>query len=168
MASFDVTFNWILDSEDRFRTYAERTDNNGYPVIAGINAKFFPQQFEEIKAIPQALRGLAVKTFYHVNFWNEWLEALKSDEVAKRVADMHFNGGPAVRYLQHAINAAGGKALTVDGEWGPHTVEEANACDEYQIVSAFKAERVQFYREDVERNPANLPQLKGWLARAER
>lgn len=167
MASFDVAFNWVMDTEDPQRRYAEKGDNKGR-VISGVNSRAWPEQFAQLQLIPQALRGLAVKTFYQVNYWNRWLEQLHSDEVAKRVMDMQVNGGPAVRYLQHAIAEAGGKALTIDGEWGPHTVEEANACDEYQIVSAFKAERAQYYRDCAERDPNDLPDLAGWLARAER
>lgn len=168
MASFDIAFDWLMHDEDPNRRYTETIDNNGGGVISGINSKSFPDDFERIKQIPQALRGNEVKEFYRVHFWNQWLGQLNSDEIAKRVVNMWVNGGPAVRYLQQAIVEAGGNSITIDGAWGPHTVAEANACNEYQIVSAFKAERAQYYRDVVERNPAYEPDLKGWLARAER
>ena len=170
MASFDVAFDWLMESEDPRRTWAAKIDNNGGGVIAGINSKTFPQAFADIQAIPQAERGLAVKTFYRVNFWNTWYAQLASDEVAKRVHDMAVNAGPAtaVRLLQEALNEAGAPAVTIDGAWGPHTLGETNACDEFQLVSAFKACRSQYYREIAERNSADQDDLRGWLARAER
>lgn len=170
MANFAVAFNWLMDNEDAPRRFNVTTDNNGGGVVGGINAKSFPEDFARIAALPQAQRGLAIAAFYHKNFWGPGYDALSSDEVAKRVLDMAVNGGAvtAVRLLQGAIPEAGGPAVAIDGELGPNTAHAANACNESQLVLAFKAARVQHYRDIAENNPADAPDLPIWLARAEK
>lgn len=170
LADFATCFSWMLDNEDRPRRYNVTTDNNGGGVVAGINAKSYPSAFAHIASLPQDERGDAVEAFYLSNFWNQWYAALKSDDLAKRVFDMAVNAGPAttVRILQGAIPEAGGPAVAIDGKWGPSTVNAANACDQNQLLLAYKAARCQHYKDIVEANPADQPYLAAWIARAEK
>ena len=169
MADFSVAFAFMIDNEDASHQWKEATDNNGGGVIAGINSKSFPQDFAFIASLPQDQREVAIKAFYHKEFWG-WESTLTSDEVAKRVFDMAVNAGrgTSARLLQGAIPEAGGRAVAIDGAIGPNTIAAANACDQTHLVLAFKAARVQHYRDIVENNPADLPYLAGWLARAQK
>ena len=170
MSDFVTSYNWMLDSEDAPRRYNVVMDNNGAGVVSGINAKSYPDDFARIQAIPQDQRGPAIQEFYLRKFWSPWYQSLASTEVGKRVFDMAVNGGPGttVRLLQLAIADAGGPFLEIDGAWGPNTVAAANGCTEYNLVTAYKAVRVQHYKDIASKNPALAPYLNAWIARAEK
>lgn len=174
MANWDVCFNWLMDNEDRARSYAIVPDVGG-SAIAGVNSKDWPVQFQKIANLPADQRGPLVALFYQQAYWNKWYAQLTSDEVAKRVFDASVNCGPraAIEILQRAINpialkmaAPGSYLLIIDGAWGRHTVESANALDPAGIVPAFCAERVLHYQAIVDANPADAVYLAAWTARA--
>lgn len=174
MAEFTTAFQWAMQFEDPKMACLQVPDappaGSAPPcyAISGINSGAWPGQFASIAALPQAGRATAVQAFYEAQFWNEWLVQLGSDELAKRVFDFAVNGGSgtAVKTLQQAVNATGGK-LTVDGGWGPATLAGANAVDANALVQAFIAARVAHYQAIVAANPSDAPYLKTWLARAQ-
>lgn len=171
MADFQVAFNWVMDSEDAPRHYLLAPDAPpGAFAISGINSAAFPDDFERVKAAPQAERPALVEAFYRAKFWDAWMEQLVSDEVAKRVTDARFNQGrgTGARLLQEAVNETGKTLLDCDGELGPETVSAANRCNERQLVAAFKAVRCQKYRDLADANPALMKYLPAWLARAQK
>ena len=162
MADFNASFQFLMDSEDSRRTWADVPDSGGY-AIAGINSRFFPVQYEAIKAIPQAQRGPSVSAFYRKYFWNEWLDTLTSTEIAKRVFDSAVNQGSqtAVKLLQLAVSVSYSH-LYADGLWGPKTLATVNAAPSDALVQAFKNERIDAYQRIGGTN------LKAWIARANR
>jgi hypothetical protein len=167
MASFDIAFDWTMQWEDPHRTYKEAPD--AAPAgfigkcfsIAGINSGAFPLDYRYIVSLPTEERAVPVKAFYRSHFWNQWLEQLQEDELAKRVYDMGVNAGlgTAVKLLQNCL------AIHADGVLGPLTVKEANEHGP-GLVDTYKAAREQHYREIVEKHPSNAQYLDGWLARA--
>jgi lysozyme family protein len=166
MASFPACFEWLMQNEDAAHSYATVPDVGG-DAISGINSASFPSQFKAINALPQSQRGPAVEDFYFREFWNAWYAALNSDDLAMRVFDCAVNQGPgtAVRLLQEAVGACG-DPIAVDGEWGPLTVNAANAIDPAFLLAGFQARRAALYQEIVGRNPQDAKYLKAWLARA--
>jgi lysozyme family protein len=171
MAGFEIAYNWMMDNEDARRECAIVPDAPpGAHAISGINSAAFPTLYAYIAAIPQAQRESAVKDFYQKEFWNTWYEQLTSDDVAKRVFDEAVNAGPgtAVKLLQEGLTASLGVFVAVDGEWGPQTVQHANSVASDALVSAYKAARVQRYRDIVKANPADAQYLEEWIQRAEK
>ena len=172
MADFTIAYNWMMDNEDAGRKYATvpdptRDDPNAQ-ACSGINSHSWPEDFAFINSLPQADRATAVQAFYYKNFWNHWYAQLTSDDVAKRVFDMAVNAGQraAVKLLQQAVNWCGDPAtpmLAVDGEWGPLTVAQTNACGP-ALVTAFQQARVAHYQQHDTNNKA-LPQQ---IARAKK
>ena len=168
MADFQTCYDWMMESEDPQRKYAEVPDAPpGAFAISGINSAAFPAEFQVIAKIPQANRGGAIRLFYEVHFWNNWFSQLLSDDLAKRVFDAAVNmgAGTAIRLLQTAANALGG-ALTVDGGWGTLTLTVANSANPAALIAAFIEARENYYRAIVQRNPADQKYLQEWLARA--
>ncbi|MGB6742515.1 MAG: putative peptidoglycan-binding domain-containing protein [Terracidiphilus sp.] len=173
MADFVTAFQWMMQSEDSQLACAVVPDSTPAGAtgpcyaISGINSGSFPADYAAIAALPQGSRLPAVQAFYQKQFWNNWLEQLVSDDVAKRVFDFAVNGGPgaAVKTLQRAVNALGGN-LTVDGGWGPMTLAAANAADQVALEQAFINARVAFYQEIAANNPSDAQFLHGWTARA--
>ncbi len=156
MADFLVSYNWMLDNEDRSRQYKRVPDTPaGAFAISGINSLAYPKQFAAIDILPQVSRGPAVQRFYQTEFWNPWISQLLSDDVAKRVFDSAVNTGPgtAVKLLQTAINEIAATPITVDGGWGPQTVRAANNCVAVALVSRFQHARLEHYQAIVAKNP---------------
>jgi lysozyme family protein len=172
MADFLTAYNWMMDNEDAPRAYKTVPDAPpGAFAISGINSVAFPARFAAINALPQASRGGAVQSFYHDIFWNQWLDQVTSDEVAKRVFDAAVNmgQGTAVKILQAAVNWTGDAstdALQADGVWGPNTLAEVNKCDPDQLVQKFKDLRVSHYQRIVDANPSDQQYLAQWTERA--
>ena len=176
MASFEVAYNFMMDNEDRARDYEAVPDApSGAHAISGINSASFPGEFAAIVSSEQSQRPDLIKKFYLNHFWNKWLAQINSDDLCKRVFDASVNCGPrtAIEILQRAINpialkmaAPGSYLLIIDGAWGRHTVESANALDPARLVPAFCAERVLHYQAIVAANPADAVYLAAWTARA--
>lgn len=169
MASFEVAFEWTMDFEDPERKYAIVPDDPpGAHALSGINSAAFPQDFANISVLDLLQRPAAVQAFYKLRFWSPWIEQLTSDEPAKRIYDAEFNmgEGTGVKLLQMAVENVSGVTLGVDGLWGPATLHGANTCNPDMLAAAFRAVRIQHYRDIVVRNPAKAKFLANWLARA--
>jgi lysozyme family protein len=172
MADFQIAYEWMMNFEDRAREYAVVPDPGG-SAISGINSAAWPEQYQIITNIPQSNpdRGTLVEAFYRQYIWNEWLAALDSDEVAKRVFDASVNmgSGTAVRLLQGAVNETfpGGGLIAEDGEFGTATVAGVNACGSDALVYDFQQARVAHYQAIVAANPADAKYLPAWTARAQ-
>ena len=171
MSQYAPALQYLLNFEDPDRTYLESMDNNGGKVIAGINARSFPQAEGEIAALPQAQRAAAVAGFYLKTFWNPLkCGALDAQDVADRVLDMGVDGGmyEAQLLLQRAINAIHPGTLVVDGDIGPATLEAANGTDPEALLAAYRTERVAFYEQLVAQDPQRYNRYKaGWIRRAQ-
>ncbi len=172
MADWKTCFNFMMDSEDPRREYADVEDAGGR-AISGINSHAFPGEYAAIAAFPQSERALPVEMFYKSHFWNQWFEQIVSDDLACRVFDAAVNIGapPAVRLLQEAVNTTsatwGGPEVTVDGKWGPETVKAINSYGAPFVIE-FKDYRVSHYQAIAAANPALAKYLPQWIVRAER
>jgi lysozyme family protein len=170
MSSFDIAFAWTMNFEDPKHEYATVPDEPpGAFAIAGVNSAAWPKDFATINALGQDYRPAAVAQFYREEFWNQWLEQIESDEVAKRVFDAGVNmgSGTATTILQKAIlQCDPDAAFDIDGVFGPHTLMRVNIEPPEKLATAFCAQRVQHYQAIVAANPALQEYLAGWLARA--
>lgn len=169
MAEFTPALDYLLDLEDRARTYAVNVDNNGKGVIAGINEGAWPVEYAAIAAAEVSERAALVSDFYLHNYWNpRGLVSLTSQDIANRVmaADVNTQFHEGGVLLQRAINALGGAQVAVDGAIGPITIAAANGCDPAALLDAFRKQAVLYYQAVVARNPADEVYLAGWTARA--
>jgi hypothetical protein len=178
VADFPTCFAFVLSNEDftppRYETKPDPTRKNPLALsISGINSAAFPKEFEEIFAIPQKQRGPAIQGFYQLTYWNPWIAQLENP-IAMRVMDTEVNdgAGEGVRLLQRAVNTCRGRTgfipLVEDGGWGAFTVAAARSLYQTTLISCFKMIREAFYRDIVAADPAEAPNLAGWLARAEK
>jgi lysozyme family protein len=166
MATFDVAFDWLMQSEDPSGTFEITPDAPpGAHAIGGINSYSFPTAFRRIVALPRASRKVGVYGFYRDYFWNPgWYSQLESDELAKRVFDAAVNMGSvtAVKILQRAME------IKDDGLWGPETIETANSRDIGSLLVSLRAYRDREYDAIVKARPEDVKYLKGWLDRCAR
>ena len=169
MSDFLPAYNFMMDNEDGARAYKQVPDVGG-SAISGINSHDYPTEFAAIAAIPQSERGLEVEKFYRASFWNKWFEQLPSQDLANRVFDASVNMGPgtAVRLLQEAVNNFRKvlPSITVDGAWGPITIDVVNNCWTEKFVISFQQVRAAYYLRIVDADPSKARYLHAWLARA--
>ncbi len=87
--------------------------------------------------------------------------------VADRVLSFAVNEGPreATLLLQRALNSCGCN-LSTDGVFGPATLAAVNAANSAQLIPALRAQQAGFYRRLVATQPRLLPELQGFLNRA--
>jgi hypothetical protein len=189
MAEFDICYDWMMDNEDSTRACKDVPDPvlphitpdmdndqaatetakaRGARAVSGVNSYFHADDYYAILNLPQSERGSAVKAFYQKEFWNTWYDQTISVEVAKRVYDCAVNNGPgtAVRLVQQAAVNIGAIGLTVDGAWGPRTVDALNRCNADMLAAAFRSVRDARYVDIAARQGTDSKVLAVWRARA--
>jgi type VI secretion system secreted protein VgrG len=72
----------------------------------------------------------------------------------------------AVKFLQRAVQNAGGGIVLVDGLMAPKTLAAMNSSSPELLLSAYKQLLVTFYEGLVEAVPTDKKFLNGWLKRA--
>lgn len=158
MSDFGAALDYLLDLEDRSRSYVEVTDNNGGKVIAGINSRSYPKEEAAIAAVVPSLRAAPVSRFYLAYFWQPLqLASLSWQDVANRVLASAVNMGmySGVKLLQEAVNACGA-VIVVDGKVGPVTIAAANAADPAALLAAFRQQLEAAYRLIAAHNPDDM------------
>lgn len=164
MALFSTALAWTLDNwEDPTHEYKIEPDAPpGAFAIAGVNSVENAVAYHLIAAAEQDERAPLVSHFYQNAFWNQWLEQLTSDELAKRVFDAAVNMGSfaAVQCLQRALR------LSADGLWGPITLDAANSAMPSYAVLSFKQERASYYDSIVAAKPQDEKYRDNWRKRA--
>lgn len=97
------------------------------------------------------------------------IDQIRNDQIAYTAFDIAVNCGVGMagRLVQSALNNAG-KAVAVDGQIGPKTIEAANSCDASFLLFVLICLRVEYYLHIVERIPKNAKFLEGWLRRSRR
>ena len=176
MADFQTCYAFVLPDEDytppRYALSPDPTKAApNAQAISGINSASFPAVFAVIASLPQAHRAAPVLAFYQSTYFGPWLAQLPN-EIAMRVMDAEVNEGQGigVRLLQTAANCCNGAQdhIAVDGLWGPDTVAAACEPATADLVGAFKAARAARYKAIAAADPAEAPNLAGWLVRAEK
>jgi lysozyme family protein len=90
---------------------------------------------------------------------------LPLQELANIVCDFYVNAGTnATKLLQTVMNDMGCK-IPVDGAIGPATMAALSALDHVEVYRRYKAGRIAYYNNLVQRQPSLGKFLKGWLNR---
>jgi len=169
MSQFPPALNYLLDSEDRARSYKESIDNNGGIVIAGINSKSWPKAVANLISIPTSARAPVVADFYRRHYWNRnQLGGVDTQDIADRILDQQVNGNNGVLVAQEAVNSLKPGTLEKDGRMGPLSLAAINAIEPEPMLDALRAARVEFYEAVLRLHPEDEKYRRGWMARAQR
>jgi len=109
------------------------------------------------------------QAIYRRDFWTPLLlDQITNQEVATKLFDTAVLTGKsqAVKFLQRAVQDAGGAIVEVDGQIGPETVAAVNASPPILLLDAYRQQLTTFYRDLAAARPTNQKFLKGWLTRA--
>lgn len=113
----------------------------------------------DVKSLTQTDAFSILKKLY----WDFFkADTIINQSVAEYIVDGAFNQGRVLiaKYVQQILG------VTVDGQFGPKTIQTLNAADQQKIFSALKDKRIARYNAIVESKPNQLKFLKGWIRRA--
>lgn len=161
MADFHLAIGTVLRHEGG---YCNDAADCGGETKYGICKRSYPQldigklTMEEAAAI------------YERDFWRPLrLSEIGSQEVATKVLDSAVLIGKsrAVKFLQRAVQKAGGGIVPVDGGMGPQTVAAVNGASAELLLASYRQLLATYYEGLVSAVPSDGKFLKGWLTRAE-
>lgn len=182
MALFEPAIQLVLSNEGG---YSDSPKDTGGSTNFGISLRFlrsinnanlrkygiFKQSsvlgMDDIKDLTQA----QAKLIYRNEFWNAApFSQIESQILCNSVFDMCVNAGIAtsIKLLQKAINSflPAENLLLRDGVLGPKTLSALNQVSTVEVLTAFRKDRENYYRDIVSRNPNQAVFLNSWLHRA--
>jgi lysozyme family protein len=160
MADFRLAIPTVLKHEGG---YVNDPSDAGGETAYGISKRSYPHL-----DIARLTRTEA-EVIYRDDFWAPLqLDAVKDQEVATKVFDSAVLIGKfrAVKFLQRALQNAGGGIVPVDGHIGPDTLRAVNAASPVLLIHAYRHLLATYYEGLAEAVPGDTKFLKGWLNRA--
>lgn len=169
MADFDPFLPILLKFEGEF---VNDKDDPGGATNKGITLKTFGSCAQQLLGVAPTLANLKVLTdtqagvIYKALYWDKIHgDEMTSQDLANIVCDFYVNSGAAAaKLLQRSINSLGGQ-IDVDGGIGSKTIKALAALDQLAVYRKYRAGRIAYYQNLVQRKPKLKKFLKGWLNR---
>ena len=168
MAEFTPAY---LIGRDNEGGYSNRKSDKGGETYAGISRVYFPnwegwglidmhKPIGQGDIIKDVVLDSKIKQFYYGNFWNKIKgDGIDSQAVASYFYDWSLTSGGAIKKVQAALG------VEADGVFGNGSLHALNEKGE-AFLAVLRDLRVDYYNAIVQRDPAQQPNLKGWLNRA--
>lgn len=158
MASFEIAVEKTLAHEGG---YVNHPDDPGGETNYGISRRSYPNA-----DIRNLTKEAAVK-IYQRDFWLPLYSDIRYQRIANKIFDMSVNLGVTNSHVivQKAMRNLG-KAIKVDGVFGPNTLALVNQSDPNALLLEMIRLHVEYYLTRVERKPSQVAFLRGWIRRA--
>lgn len=160
MAVFNDVKNALKEAEGGYTT---GKGDYGGETNMGISKRQYPNL--DIKNLTTA----QIYEIYERDFWNRYrINEIVDQRVANAVFLTYINMDPlqAGRIVQRTLNIFTRQALLLDGVMGSKTLKELNFLSPTLFVPEFKLMLISYYLAEVEANPKQLVNFKGWVRRA--
>lgn len=152
--------------------YTETKGDRGGPTKYGITLKtlqaYRGPSFKLNATDVELLREDEARAIYEKIFINDpRFNLINDDSVATLLIDWGVMSGPddSIKALQRVLNAHG-STLKVDGILGSKTAGAANEFYQQSVLRNLIVDaKIIFHIQDVEKNPAQLKFLEGWVNR---
>jgi lysozyme family protein len=104
---------------------------------------------------------------YANEYW-PGLDQIINQAVASKIFDLRVNFGVSGgnRIAQQAANVLVDPPTSVDGRWGPDTVDTINAADPSAMLDELATAAAARYQAIVDADPSQETFLRGWMRRA--
>jgi len=179
MSNFDNAFAVTIKLEGGFQINPNDKGNfNSLNELVGTNHGISAPLYEQVLRRPpsesdmRSLTEQGAKNIYEALFWDKYFLGNITDQfTATHIFDMFVNHGSSggTGMIQDSLNTLGFN-LVRDSNWGSQTrgaVNEAiNRNLDNNLNDLMVANRIQFYRNIVKRDPSQEVFLLGWLRRA--
>lgn len=178
MADFNKFFPILLRNEEGYESAeeAKRDHDSGGETWEGISRNNYPgwsgwpliDSHKSDPDFPHVLKLDAtladkVTLFYKGSQWDPIRgDDIKNQSIMNYIADWGVNAGLSVpvKHTQTILK------LVPDGKVGPATIAAINSADGEYLFNRLVQDRIKFYNDIVDKNPAKKVWLKGWLIRA--
>ncbi|MVM40667.1 hypothetical protein GO730_28280 [Spirosoma sp. HMF3257] len=170
-SNFDKYQPEILKHEGGF---VDDPDDPGGATNKGITFATFKAHAKKDLGIEPTLENLKALTdeqagiIYKKNYWDTVKgDQIKSSSLGYALYDFNVNAGKnSVKVMQKTLNEMGAN-LTVDGGMGDKTVEAINKADPEVLFEKYQANRKQYYKDIIAKNPKLQKFEKGWMKRVD-
>lgn len=165
MADFQPAVTITLQNEGGFLHNPVTGEIANY----GVTLKFIQTSGYKRDADEAFVRNLSradALDIYRSYFWDRsHIGSIDNQNLANKVFDLTVNMGPvALRLLQSAVNACGGKCAA-DGVLGPVSIRQINALNADQLLAHYRHLAADQYRRIAANNCDLAGDLTAWLAR---
>lgn len=159
MTTFEATIDVVLKKEGG---YVCDPDDAGGETNFGISKRRYPGV--DIKS----LTCYEAVELYRRDFWNEDYTHIVSQPVATKLFELGVHCGveTGVRLVQQALRALGDPAVTVDGRFGPQTLQAVKLEQPRALLAAIRVEQCRHYLTIVGAKPEQKKFFLGWVSRA--
>lgn len=149
----------------------DRADHGGVTNF-GISATRFPEL--NVAALTRA-RAIDL---YRLHFWNPLYEQIPDQALATKLLELTvhmahdatrpFYGGrmKGIELLQRACRSLGDRAITVDGFFGPQTLQAVKLEHPAALLAAIRVEQTKHYLALADKDESQRKFLRGWVRRA--
>lgn len=169
MAVFELAVDALLKKEGGA---VDDAADHGGETNFGISKRRFP----EIE--PATLTRTYAIVLYREQFWNPLYDRLQSQAVADKLLELtvhmdHHDTRPyyagwmkGLELLQRACRALGDREISIDGRFGPQTLQAVNLERAAALLAAVRVEQARFYLALADQDASQRKFLRGWLRRA--
>lgn len=169
MATFELAVDALLKKEGG--AVDDAADHGGQTNF-GISARRFP----EID-LAQLTRGSAIE-LYRAHYWHPLYERIDAQAVANKLLELtvhmaHADARPfwqgrlmGVQIVQQACRALGDREISVDGMFGPQTLQAIRLERPEALLAAIQVQQCRHYLTIADRDESQRKFLRGWLRRA--
>ena len=169
MSTFEQAIAVVLKTEGG---YVCDPDDAGGETNFGISKRRYPEV--DIKALTRE-QAIAL---YRRDFWNPIYDHVEPQALATKILELtlHLRHGDTrpyydtdmlgVRLVQQALRALGDPAVTVDGRFGPQTLQAVKLESPRALLAAIRVEQCRHYLAIVDAAPEQQKFFRGWIRRA--
>jgi lysozyme family protein len=169
MAIFEKAIEVVLAREGG---YANDLDDAGGETNFGISKRRYPEV--EIKALTRE----QASALYRRDFWNPAYDHVEPQALATKLLELtlHCQHGDTrpyyetdmvgIRLVQQALRALGDPVVTIDGRFGPQTLQSVKLESPQALLAAIRVEQCRHYLKLVDAAPEQGKFLRGWIRRA--
>lgn len=157
MAEFGPAVERLLKLEGGL---AAHDDDRGGVTKYGISQRAHPTL--SIEALTEAQARAIYQRDYWVPLWEKLDQA-----VANKLFEMavHLGQSAAVRLTQQALRELGDREITIDGRFGPQTLQAMRLTPGPALLRAMRTTLADHYVDLIRNDPTQLAFLKGWMRR---
>lgn len=159
MSTFEEAIEAVLKKEGG---YVCDADDAGGETCFGISKRSYPDV--DIKALT---RDGAIE-IYERDFWDKAYEKIRSQPVATKILEctIHCGKESGIRLVQQALRALGDPVVSVDGHFGPQTLQAIKLESPSALLAAIRVEQCRYYLKIVGAKREQQKFFLGWAKRA--